>query len=594
VETFHRYKFAPEEHKCELIGIINELNELVEYNEKKLGQVLKRYPKNGNKTYSKSEIIQGFRAFSSEHDWNEAHFFDRLRMKPIRTASGVAPVTVLTKPYPCPGKCIFCPSDVRMPKSYLSMEPGAQRAAQNAFDPYAQTLSRLKAFHFNGHPLNKIELIILGGTWTSYPRSYQIWFVKRCLDAMNEFTGREEFGRPELEHDMDFLDLDTQLDGTKIEQSYNDIVSSFLKEKLDGKLLHHIEHASQEALEEAKKRNIHSDHRCVGLVIETRPDEITPEELIRIRQLGATKIQIGIQSLDDRILELNQRGHDVATTKNAVRLLREAGFKIHAHWMPNLFGADVASDIADFDHLFDDIDFKPDELKIYPCSLIESAELMEKYEAGLWRPYSQDELVEIMEAVLPRVPEYCRVTRVIRDIPSHDIVVGNKLSNFRELATKQIAKTERTLQDIRSREIRNLRVDANTLRCVQIVYETSIGPEHFLQYVTPENKIVAFLRLTLPTKTSFIDEISNSAMIRELHVYGPVVKFGKSDSDKSQHVGLGTQLIERAIEIAQTHGFKSLAVISAIGTQAYYHKQGFHDGLLYMHRSLSGEDPMPK
>ena len=466
------------------------------------------------------------------------------------------------------------------------MEPGAQRATQNAFDPYAQTLSRMKAFHFNGHPLNKIELIILGGTWTSYPRSYQIWFVKRCLDAMNDFTGDEKFGRPELEHDMDFLDLDDKFNGAKVEKSYNDIVSGFLKEKLDGKLLHQIESATYETLKQSQDKNVHSGQRCVGLVIETRPDEITPDELINIRRLGATKVQIGIQSLDDRILDMNQRGHNVATTRKAVRLLREAGFKIHAHWMPNLYGADVASDIADFDHLFDDSDFRPDELKIYPCSLIESAELMSKYEDGSWTPYTHEDLVEIMEAVLPKVPEYCRVTRVIRDIPSHDIVVGNKLSNFRELATKQIAEKKKALKDIRAREIRTTKVDADSLKCVEQIYKTSTGPEHFLQYVTPENKIVAFLRLSLPTGKSFIEEISTSAMIRELHVYGPVVKFGKSDQRKPQHVGLGTRLIERAVEISENKGFDSLAVISAIGTQAYYRKQGFSDGPLYMHRAL--------
>jgi len=586
VETYHRYKFVPEKHKQELIGIINDLNTLEEYNEKKLGQVLKKYPKNGNQTYSKSEIIQGFRAFSEEFSWNEAHFFDRLRMKPIRTASGVAPVTVLTKPYPCPGQCIFCPNDVRMPKSYLSMEPGAQRATQNAFDPYAQTMSRLKAFHFNGHRLNKIELIILGGTWSSYPRSYQIWFVKRCFDAMNDFTGKEAFGRPDVELDMDFLDLDDTFHGDKIEKSYNKIVSGYLKEKLDGKLFHQIENASYESLEAAHQKNIMSKHRCVGLVVETRPDEISEAELVHIRKLGGTKIQIGIQSLNDKILQLNKRGHTVKRTRKAIALIREAGFKIHAHWMPNLYGATVNSDIEEFEHMFGDQDFRPDELKVYPCSLIESAELMTKYREGSWLPYTFEDLVDIMENVLPQVPEYCRVTRVIRDIPSHDIVVGNKLSNFRELATKRLKAQENSLRDIRSREIRTDKVHADDLTCDEIVYETSIGEEHFLQFVTTENRIVGFLRLSLPKKPVFLEEISNHAMIRELHVYGPVVQFGSTGDNKPQHVGLGTKLIERSVEIARDAGFKKLSVISAIGTKGYYSKQGFEDGPLYMHRSL--------
>jgi len=402
---------------------------------------------------------------------------------------------------------------------------------------------------------------------------------------MNDFTGLEAFGRPELEHDMDFLNLDDSIDGSNIDKNYNDIVSGFLKTKLQGNLLHQSETCSWEKLKEVQDQNIESKHRCVGLVIETRPDEITPEELLRIRRLGATKVQIGIQSLSDRILDLNQRGHTVATTRTAIRLLREGGFKIHAHWMPNLYGAEVSTDCEDFVHLFADKDFRPDELKIYPCSLIETAELMRKYEDGSWHPYSHDDLVQIMEAVLPQVPEYCRVTRVIRDIPSHDIVVGNKLSNFRELATKQIREKNIALKDIRSREIGSGKFKADDLQCTSMVYETSTGPEHFLQFVTSDNKIVAFLRLSLPA-SSFIEEIKDSAMIRELHVYGPVVHFGKSDQDKAQHLGLGTQLINKAVKIASAEGYKNLAVISAIGTQAYYQKQGFTQGPLYMHRSI--------
>jgi len=590
VESYHRKSFEPEAHRTELVSIINELHALEEYNDLELRNVVKRYPKNGDRLYSKREIVHGFRAFSKEHEWNEDKFFDRLRLNPIRTSSGVAPVTVLTKPFPCPAKCIFCPNDVCMPKSYLSKELGAQRAASHAFDPYVQTMSRLKTYQYNGHRLNKVELIILGGTWTSYPEAYQIWFIKRCLDAMNEFTGDKEFGRKYLEHEMDFFDLDHKIDGSNIDKSYNDVVSGFLKEKLDGKLLHDTEQATWEELEEAQRKNVHSKHRSVGLVLETRPDEITPKEVQRIRRLGATKVQIGIQSLSDRILEMNKRGHDVETTKNAIRLLREAGFKIHAHWMANLYGATPESDVEDFELLFEDSNIRPDELKIYPCSLVENAELMTKYKEGSWRAYTHEELLMVMESVLTRVPEYCRVTRVMRDIPPPDIIVGNKLTNFRQIANTKINKTNLIQSDIRSREIRTDSVNAEDLTCIELVYDTSTGPEHFLQYVTKENKIVAFLRLSLPQNGSFIEEIKNSAMIRELHVYGPVVKFGNMDEGKSQHLGLGTQLIEKAVQIAKEHNYKDLAVISAIGTQAYYQSRDFAHGPLYMHRDLTTEN----
>ena len=585
VEPFNKKTFVPEEHKSEIISIINELNAMEAYDELQLGKVFKRHPKNGNRIYTKQDIIQGFRKFLPEHNWDEEHFFERLRFKPIRTASGVAPVTVLTKPFPCPAKCIFCPNDVRMPKSYMSKELGAQRAAQYAFDPYAQTTARLKSYHYNGHRLNKVELIVLGGTWTNYPKAYQIWFIKRCLDAMNDFTGSEEFKRADLENDMDFFDLDYRIDGEKIDKTYNQIVSGFLKDKLGGEMVHQAEQATWEELEESQRRNIHSRHRSVGLVLETRPDEITPEEVVRIRRLGATKVQIGIQSLSDRILQMNKRGHDVATTKTAIRLLREAGFKIHAHWMANLYGATPDSDIEDFQRLFSDSDIRPDELKVYPCSLVKNAELMTKYKDGSWQAYT---LLQVMENVLTSVPEYCRVTRVMRDIPVPDIIVGNKLTNFRQVADTQISQKKELVQsDIRSREIRTDHVHADELVCTEQIYETSTGPEHFLQYVTKENRIAAFLRLSLPENDSFINEIGGSAMIRELHVYGPVVKFGNSDSDKVQHGGLGSRLIEKAVQIAKNHEYKDLAVISAIGTQAYYRKRGFADGPLYMHRNIA-------
>jgi elongator complex protein 3 len=586
METERQDSFAPEEHKRELVSIITELQTLDGYNDIELRRVVRRHPKNGNGIYTKREIVRGFRTFASEHDWNEERFFETLRLKPIRTSSGVTPITVLVKPFPCPAKCIFCPNDVRMPKSYLSKELGAQRAAKHAFDPYAQMISRLKAYQYHGHKVNKIELIVLGGTWTSYPLNYQIWFIKRCFDAMNEFTGEENIESLRQKQDLDFYDLEYEVKGANIDKTYNEVVSSYLKRNLDGKLLHDSEQASWKELEAAQAKNVNSKHRSVGLVLETRPDEITPEEVIRIRRLGATKVQIGIQSLSDRILEMNKRGHDVATTRHAIRLLREGGFKIHAHWMANLYGATPKSDIEDFEKLFSDPSIRPDELKVYPCTLVENAELMSKYQDGTWKAYTHDELLYVMESVLTRVPEYCRVTRVMRDIPPADIIVGNKLTNFRQVADTSISKKKLVQSDIRSREIRTESVQANELECKVQVYETSTGPEHFLQYVTKDNRIVAFLRLSLPENGSFIDEIKQSAMIRELHVYGPVVKFGKSDKGKSQHLGLGTKLIEDAIKIAKSSQFSDLAVISAIGTQGYYQKRGFADGPLYMHRKI--------
>ncbi len=580
----NRYHFRPERYEQELTSIIEALGALETIDADALMGVLKKHPKDGCGIFSKSEIIQGVRQFAGRFAFDAHQLVEKVRMKPIRTDSGVAPVTVLTQPYPCPGKCIFCPNDVRMPKSYLSMEPGAQRAAQHRFDPYAQMLSRLRVFHANGHCVDKVELIILGGTWSFYPESYQIWFVRRCFDAMNGFTAGSSVA-PDERH-VEFLELDDAVDGRDLTRPYNETVSAFLKDRKDGALMFPWEGATWASLDEAQRQNEGAAVRCVGLVVETRPDRISEEEVLRIRRLGATKVQIGYQSLSDEVLKLNKRGHDVATTRRAMRLLRQAAFKIHAHWMPNLYGSSPDHDRADFEKIFSDPDFRPDELKLYPCSLIETAELMQTYEAGLWSPYTEEELMGVLTHCMTRVPPYCRLTRVIRDIPSHDIVVGNKVTNFRQVARKEIDKQGWPMRDIRSREIRGAPVPADSLALDEESYATSIGREVFLQFVTPDDRIVAFLRLSLPQGDSFVPELRGRALIREVHVYGAVVGLGQRSPSKPQHLGLGRRLVERAKDIALECGYAQLAVISAVGTRHYYRHLGFEDGDLYLHIRL--------
>jgi elongator complex protein 3 len=579
------YFFDPSQHERELRGLIDEIAQHETLDRAALAELLRRYPKDGRGFFSKSEIIRGFRHLSGAGlNLDESTFLDKIRMKPIRTLSGVAPVTVLTKPYPCPGECIFCPSDVRMPKSYLSDEPGAQRAAQHQFDPYLQTMSRLLSYHHTGHRCDKVELIILGGTWSSYPEGYQVWFIKRCFDALNAFGRVLEGWTPDLASSprVDFRGLRETVEGRRMDQRYNEIVSRFAGSD-DG-----AEECGWRELESVQRRNEETSARAVGLVIETRPDRVTVDETLRLRRLGATKVQIGIQSLSDRVLELNHRGHEVATTRRAFRLLRRAGFKIHAHWMPNLYGSDPDADVEDFERLFADPDFRPDELKIYPCSLIESAELMAYHEDGRWRPYSHDELLAVLTACLLATPEYCRVTRVIRDIPGTDIVAGNKFTNFRQIVERGMANDGTRSRDIRSREIGRDPVRTEDLRLRAVEYDSSIGREIFLQYVTEEDRLAAFLRLSLPTSesSSAVDEIATSAMIREVHTYGRLLGIGQRQDGRSQHLGLGQSLIERAAEIARSEGYPDLAVISSVGTRSYYRRLGFEDGPLYQHRGL--------
>lgn len=593
------YNFRPQSYESDLVPIVEEIRAADSLDAGALHRIVRKYPKDGRGAFSKSEIIQGFRHFARRYGWTaEAEFLDRIRMKPVRTASGVAPVTVLTQPFPCPGRCIFCPSDVRMPKSYLSREPGAQRAAQHDFDPYAQTRGRIQAFYDNGHRVDKIELIILGGTWSFYPEDFQVWFVKRCFEAMNDFGSADSGAGSEIggRRRPSFRDFDGEVDGATLERSYNQVISSLLgarhaSEDGNRRLIDEDCRATWSELERVQRRNERAASRCVGLVVETRPDHLDAAEVLRIRRLGATKVQIGVQSLDDEVLRRNRRGHDVEATRRAFGLLRQGGFKIHAHWMPNLYGSDPERDVEDFERLFADPGFRPDELKIYPCSLIESAELMRYHQDGRWRPYDHQELTTVLTECLLRVPAYCRLTRMIRDIPGDDIHAGNRVTNFREVVEEEVARRGLSSADIRAREIRGAEVDPRQLRLDRFEYRGGAGREAFLQFVAPEDRIVGFCRLALPDGEGPFPEIAASAMIREVHVYGTVVGFGEKRSGRPQHLGLGRRLIGEAARLAAAAGFRDLAVISSVGTREYYRRLGFADGELYQHRPLPVDGP---
>jgi len=553
--------------------------------------LLREFAKPSGGFFSRSQLIAAFAKFSREtaFRFDETRFRRRVQRRPVRTQSGVTPLTVLTKPFPCPGKCIFCPNDVRMPKSYLSDEPGAQRAANNRFDPYLQTWNRLAAFDATGHPTDKIELIVLGGTWSFYPLAYQIHFVLRCLEAMNDFGAgldRREECEPRT---PDFEEIDAEIRGDQIETNpYNQIVTRFLRERLDGQLVVAEEESDWATLSKAQRLNESAGARCVGLVLETRPDHVDEEEVLRLRRLGATKVQLGVQSLDDEILLANRRGHDVEATRRAFDVLRRAGFKLHAHWMANLLGATPEGDCEDFKRLFEDPSFRPDELKLYPCSLIETAELMGPWRRGEWQPYDDEQLLEVMADALPRVPRYCRVTRVIRDISSDDIVAGNKRTNFRQIAEAEVARRGEQLVEIRQREIRSEAFDPLALELIETEYAVESGREVFLELVTESDRIVGFLRLLLPRAASFVDELGANAIVRELHVYGGAVQIGAASGGRAQHRGLGARLLRTAESLARKADYPGLSVISAIGTRAYYRRQGFIDGELYQHLEIDG------
>lgn len=530
----HEWTVTPDE-ETQLLRLIEAVASLPVARPKDLAQLLRKYPR-ARGQFSKDQLVTAYRRFCETGRLSFDHeVLRRLQMKPTRTISGVATVTVLTKPFPCPGECIFCPTDVRMPKSYLADEPGAIRAEYHGFDPYYTTLSRLRALDNIGHATDKIELLILGGTWSYYPIDYQAWFIKRCLDALNG--------------------------------------------------------VQSSSLEEAQLNNETAEHRNVGLVIETRPDYIDAEEMRRLRSYGVTKVQIGAQSCDDRILELNKRGHTVEQTRQAVTLLRAAGFKVQVHWMPNLLGATPDGDLLDYEKLWSDPGLRPDELKIYPNALVREAELVQWWESGEFHPYTDEELIDLIGECKVRTPKYARLNRIIRDIPKEHIVAGSTVSNLREVVKRQLASEGRACPCIRCREVRGETARV-TGEVAAIEYGTRGGREIFLSMDTFDGKLAGFLRLSLPateaSAVTGIDELRGAAIIREVHVYGPVVEIGNiGSSGQAQHIGVGARLIREAEHRAREAGYDRLAVISAIGTREYYRKRGFERGKLYLIKSLT-------
>lgn len=632
----------------------------------------------------------------------EAALVNVLRMKPRRSASGVATITVITKPWPCSGSCVFCPNDVRCPKSYLHNEPACARAEAACYDPYLQVSARLTALAQMGHATDKIELIVLGGTWSDYPEEYQTWFVTELFRALNDDAIAGEAANPMLRGFADepgcgsagvlklagapaaedavhaedpgchpvgqaapgvsvippgvrerraqyvacglmpkaapaaapaaeagsWLPLDvletTQraVDAGKL--TYNQAVAHLYAGSSAWCQAAKWQRATLADLEREHARNERARHRVVGLVVETRPDAITPEALVHIRRLGATKIQMGVQSVDQRILDKNGRNTTVGQIEQAFSLLRLFGFKIHAHAMVNLLGATPQSDRADYRRFVTDPAFQPDEVKLYPCALIESARLRERYEAGEWVPYTEDELVGVLADDVLATPAFCRVSRMIRDFSSGDIMAGNKKPNLRQMVEERLARASAAggapVREIRYREIATSEVDVDALTLDVVPYETRATSERFLQWVTPEGRIAGFLRLSLPhqplgtgdfgwslqddpsrERTAALEPLNpaphasptgiasiinpKEAMIREVHVYGMATRVGE-DGAAAQHHGLGRRLIERACELAREAGYERINVISAVGTREYYRMLGFHDYGLYQQRSL--------
>ena len=465
-----------------------------------------------------------------------------LKSRQIRTLSGVAPVAVLTKSHPCPGECIYCPGQKNIPKSYLNNEPAVLRAIACKFDPHKQVTARLRALAINGHPTDKVELIIMGGTWSYLPRKYQNWFIKRCFEACNK----------------------------KVETQ--DLAS----------------------LLNAQKKNEKAKHRIVGLTLETRPDYIDAKEIKRMRELGCTKVEIGVQTLDDKILKLNKRGHLVKETIEATKLLKQAGFKVAYHMMPNLPGSTPKKDLVIFKKLFSDPNFQPDLIKIYPCTVVKGSPLFKQWKQGKFKSYTEKQLIDLLINIKTIVPYYTRIIRVIRDIPVVSIETGNKVSNLREILKTEMHKRKLRCKCIRCREAGHQKnIKSKKYKFFVQKYKASEATEYFLSFESPDRQVLyAFCRLRLPAKKStneinkVFPALDQAGLIRELHTYGQLVSLSKKESSAVQHKGLGKKLLKEAEKQAKKQGFKKLAVISGVGVREYYKKQGYKLEDSYMVKPL--------
>lgn len=481
-----------------------------------------------------------------------------IRKRSVRTMSGVAPVTVLTKPFPCPGRCIYCPNDSRMPKSYLPSQPAAQRAFRQRFNPYTQVFVRLKALNITGHEVSKVELRVIGGSFNAYPKRYQTWFLKQCLIAMNEFH--------------------KQLENPRVNQMTNITREEIVKSEYGED---HVNTVILKPLNSAKnwlkveKENETASVRCIGINIETRPDFVTEKEVKRMRKIGITKVEIGVQTTSDRIQKLTKRGHGRCAVYSATRLLKDAGFKVSYHMMPNLPGSNAEFDKKMIGELFANSDYKPDYLKIYPCVVISGTEVAQIYKKGLYKPYSEKNLEKVLLAEMRSVPEWCRIDRIARDIPSNEVVAGFRASNIRQILERRLRDAGTPCRDIRSREIQNENVDSAKVEMIVREYQASGGRELFISYEDLiKDKIIALVRLRFPGRT-FISELESAALIREIHVYGKQLAVGDKEVSQKQHTGWGKKLMIAAEKLAKQAGYKKIAVIAGIGTREYYRKIGY-------------------
>lgn len=508
-----------------------------------------------------SDILTAYKELLQKKEIQKNELFESLlRKRSVRTMSGIAPVAVLTKSYPCPGSCAYCPRESDVPVSYLSNEPAVMRAIRCGYDPYIQTALRLKALENNGHKPNKIEIIVIGGTWSYLPKQYKYWYILNCFKAANDFN--------KLKNKITVNPDKVENEEIKLFKSN---LKSFYSEKTPLKKLVNL-------LRKEQKKNESAKYKIIGLTLETRPDYINDTELLEMRDLGCTRVEIGVQAIDDKILALNKRGHGVKAIVDAVAKLKSYGFKITYHLMPGLPGATAKRDLEMFAQLFSDERFQPDQIKFYPTVVTEGSLLYKWYKQGKYKPYSDKVLQNLIVKCKELVPRYVRIIRLIRDIPGESIVAGNKITNLRQIMKDRGVKCE----CIRCREVKEAKIDKHQINIIK--YLSSLGQEYFLSADSLDGRtLYGFCRLRIDKNSPIAP-----AIIRELHVYGELVPAHDLSglNKKIQHSGLGKELMLLAENIAKKEKCANMAVISGIGARGYYRKLGYKLKNTYMLKDL--------
>jgi len=514
--------------------------------------------------FTSDELLRAYHNLIANKTISRSKELERmLTLKSTRSDSGIVVVSLLTKPYPCPGKCLYCPSQADVPKSYLSNEPAVMRAIMCKYDPFLQTISRLKALDAVGHATDKVNIRIIGGTWSAYEKRYQTWFIKRIFEAANE-----------LSHDTGSLQGD----------------SSHYACQLRGTQSVHQDDRTR-TLEVLQSINETAKHRIVEISVETRQDYIDEKEIKRLRMLGVTKVELGVQSIYDDVLEFNKRGNKDIDTINATKLLKDAGFKVSYQMMANLPGSDLKKDEEMFKELFNNPNYKPDHMKIYPMALVKESGAYQIYKEGKYKPYAKDELVLLLKKIKSRIPYYCRIERVIRDIPANSIVEGGaKVSNMRQIVLSEMENEELKCNCIRCREVKSSFDIDEKYRVFREDYEASGGHEVFLSIENEErSKLYCMIRLRINSKKmNNIGVLNNAAIIREIHTYGPQVRIGGRNDNAAQHQGFGKMLIREAEKISKDEfRVKKIAVIAGVGVRGYFRKLGYELIDSYMVKGLS-------